>query len=125
MKKKVVLVLSALVVLVGGLWFWSSYQTKNAPATPVSNKTILFYGNECPHCQDVEKFIEENKIAEKVSFDSLEVWHNKSNSAVMLEKAGECGFAKDQLGVPFLYASGKCFMGGPEVEKFFRQEAGI
>jgi glutaredoxin len=86
---------------------------------------ILFYGNECPHCKDLEKFIEQNNIAEKVKFDYLEVWHSKANSRIMMEKAKECEISQDRLGVPFLYVKGKCFIGGPEVEKFFRQEVGM
>lgn len=125
MKKKVAFVLGGLVILAVGLWFWSSAQEKNAPATPVASDIVLFYGKECPHCKDIDKFIEENQITEKVGFDSLEVWHNKANSEIMLKKAQACGLAKDQLGVPFLYAKGKCFIGGPDVEEFFRQEAGI
>ncbi len=125
MKKNIIIMLALVIALTAGLWFWVSYQEKNVPATPTASDIVLFYGKECPHCQDLAKFIEEKKIAEKVGFDSLEVWHNKANSDVMLERAQECGFAKEQLGVPFLYAKGKCYIGGPDVEKFLTQEAGI
>ncbi|MFA5993985.1 MAG: hypothetical protein WC823_03430 [Parcubacteria group bacterium] len=125
MKKNIIIMLALTIALTTGLWFWASYQEKNAPATLIKNDIVLFYGKECPHCQDLDAFIKKNNIAEKVNFDSLEVWHNKANSNIMLNKAEECGFAKDQLGVPFLSANGKCFIGGPAVEKFFTQAAGI
>ncbi|EKE11416.1 MAG: hypothetical protein ACD_15C00084G0017 [uncultured bacterium] len=125
MDKKNIAVLGLLFVLAAGLLFWNFSKEKNISQTPVNSDIILFYGEECPHCKDLEEFIKKNNIAEKVKFNYLEVWHNKSNSGIMMEKAQECGFAKDQLGVPFLYAKGRCFIGGPEVEKFFKEEAGI
>lgn len=107
------------------LWNWSSSQkTSNVP-TPVASDIIFFYGQECPHCQDVEKFLADNKISDKVKFDSLEVWHNSANQKIMSDKAKECGISEDKLGVPFLYAKGQCFIGTPDVESFFKQEAGL
>ena len=130
MKKNILIsgiIFLAIFGLIGGLWIWSagSGEQGNVAATPIVTDINFFYGKECPHCQDVEKFMEENKIAEKVKFDSIEVWHNKANSKILLEKVKECSIAEDEVGVPLLYARGKCIIGAPEIEKFFRQEAGI
>jgi glutaredoxin len=84
---------------------------------------MYFYGKECPHCQEVEKFIADNKISDKVKYDSLEVWHNPENAKVMKEKAQDCGLPTDQIGVPFVYSGGKCYLGAPKVEDFFRKTA--
>lgn len=128
MKKTLIIIAAGIVLIiaVAGLWMWSSSMgSKDAVATPVNADIIFFYGQECPHCQEVEKFIADNKIADKVKFDSLEVWHNDANKNVFLQKVKECGIAEDQAGVPFLYAKGKCIIGTPDVETFFKQEAGI
>lgn len=117
-----------IIILGFVLWFWSARSEKieqNQPATPITSSTILFYGEECPHCKDVEKFIEENKIAEKVKFDSLEVWYNKKNNQLLMEKTRECSIEKNEIGVPFLYSEGKCLIGAPDIEKFFKEKAGI
>ncbi|KKP70685.1 MAG: hypothetical protein UR69_C0003G0023 [Candidatus Moranbacteria bacterium GW2011_GWE2_35_2-] len=90
-----------------------------------SNEIIYYYGEECPHCQDVLRFLEENKISEKVEFQKKEVWHNKNNSEEMMKKVGECELNPDTVGVPFLYAEGKCLIGTPKVEGFFKLKAGI
>lgn len=121
-----VFILIASSALVYSLWYWSS-MGQNGVGTPMNSTTgiILFFGQECPHCKDLEKIIEEEKLNEKVSFDSLEVWHNMENRKVFLEKGFECGYTEDQLGVPFLYARGKCFVGTPDIEEFLKQEAGI
>ncbi len=83
---------------------------------------IFFYGQECPHCKIVEKYIEENKIAEKVNFSQGEVYHNKNNSAFLAEKAGECGIDTKSIGVPLLWAEGKCYVGDEDVIEFFEEK---
>lgn len=88
-----------------------------------STEIIYYYGEECPHCKDVLKFLEENKISEKVEFQKKEVWHNKNNSEEMMKKVEECGLNPNTIGVPFLYAEGKCLIGTPKVEGFFREKA--
>jgi len=126
MQKNMAILFVVIVAVAAGLWFWSSSeQAKNAPATVITSDIIFFFGQECPHCQDVEKFLAENKISDKVKFDSLEVWHNSANNDVLTQRARECGIPQDKMGVPFLYAKGKCYVGTPDVEAFFRQEAGI
>lgn len=125
MKKNIIIFSVLIAVLAVGLWFWvSNEQAKKAPATTVTSDIILFYGEECPHCKDVEKFLEENKISEKIKFDSLEVWHNNANKQVFLQKVRECGLAQDSAGVPLLYARGECAIGTPDVKIFFQQEFG-
>jgi glutaredoxin len=80
---------------------------------------IFFFGKECPHCKVVEKYFEDNKTAEKVSFSQREVYHDKGNAALMIAKAAGCGIAEKDLGVPMLWADGKCLFGEKDIEQFF------
>jgi glutaredoxin len=96
----------------------SSQNTAGNPAS--ASKAILFYGETCPHCVKVEKFIEDNKIAEKIQFDRLETFKNKDNSALMLEKASACGLDQGQIGVPFYWDSGKCVVGDSNIEEYLK-----
>lgn len=119
---KVYLLLLGIMIFIGGLWYW----TKPEDATGITSNIILFYGQECPHCKDVDKFLEENRIAEKVKFDRLEVFHNVKNGAILKEKAKQCGIEnKKEIGVPLVYAfeENKCFIGTPEIEDFFAKRA--
>jgi glutaredoxin len=125
-KLKIIAGLALIVFLFAGLWLWSSKTRKvseSYDATPITSDILFFYGQECPHCIETEKFLAENKIAEKVKFDSLEVWYNKKNATLLQEKAVECGLKKEEIGVPFLYAKGQCLIGSPDIEKFFQDEA--
>lgn len=114
---KIILLLAGIIILIAGLWYW----TKPQEATGITSDVILFYGRECPHCLDLEKFIEENQIAEKVKFDRLEVLHNPKNRAILTAKAQECGINDAEVGVPFLFdvVEKKCLIGALEIEDFF------
>jgi len=134
LNKKLYAILVAVIFLVVGIVVWGLNQEKaNAPAVSQEAVTrqsqsvdiIYYYGEECPHCKDVAKFLEDNKIAEKVNFKKKEVWHDTANAAEMEKKAQECNIQKSGMGVPFLYARGKCYVGTPDVEAFFKQEAGL
>lgn len=86
---------------------------------------VYYYGAECPHCLDVNEFLEENNIASKVEFVKKEVWHDKNNANELSEVAQKCGINPGSIGVPFLAAGGKCYIGGPDVEGFFSKAAGM
>jgi glutaredoxin len=98
---------------------------RKSPTVMLTGDIIFFYGRECPHCKEAEKFIEDNKIDQKIKFDSVEIWHNQDNAKLLEQKAQECGVADAQIGVPFVWNHGKCYIGTPDIEAFFRQEVGI
>lgn len=119
--------LAAIIgLIIGGAYFWSAQDRGVGSQQASSNPDVIyFYGEECPHCKDVAAFLEENKIAEKVSFEKKEVWHNRANAAEMDGKAKICGMDTRRIGVPFLFAEGKCYVGTPEVEGYFKAAAGL
>ena len=63
----------------------------------MDKEILFFYGSDCPHCVDTEKYVDK-LINEGVYIKKVEVWHNKENDAI-LEKLDvgddSCG------GVPF------------------------
>ena len=128
MDKTVLLII--IVVVLSGLLFWAlqsgifSAPAKKAASLPAG--IVLFYGQGCPHCKDVDNFITQNKIEEKVKITRLEVWYNKSNQGILAEVAKKCGITADSVGVPFLYdGNGKCYIGEVDVPNFLKTQAGI
>jgi len=86
-------------------------------------KTVLYYGNTCTHCQDLEEQIIQNKIENKVSIEKKEVFQNRTN-ANELEKVGNyCKIEKSNMGVPLLFAEGKCYQGKDEALKYLLDKA--
>jgi hypothetical protein len=80
---------------------------------------ILFYGDGCSHCKIVDDFISQNKIEEKVKFVRLEVFNNKDNANVLLQKATDCKIDQNNIGVPFLWDGKNCLVGDQAIINFF------
>lgn len=125
--KKVYIFFAAILIIVFGIFLVINNNNSEITA-PITEKTdgikdsaiIYYFGKECPHCVSLQKFIDDNKVSEKIFFTKKEVWHNPENAKELNMKAKECNLKEDEIGVPFLYADGKCFVGGSEVENFFK-----
>jgi len=130
------IVLTIIIIVFAGFLFWgfqtgffSAIFSGPAPAvtaTPLPAGIVLFYGQGCPHCKDVEDFISQNKIDDKVKITRMEVWYNKDNAALLAQVAKKCGITGNSVGVPFLYdGNGKCYIGEVDVPNFLKAQAGI
>jgi len=119
-KRKAYIIVAVAFVVIAGFIVWGMKQT-SGPQSDI----IYYYGKDCPHCKNVGKFLDDNKIAEKVQFEKKEVEANVKNALEMQKRAKDCNIDLKNLGVPFVWAKGKCYMGEPDVENFFKQEAGI
>ena len=102
-------------------------KTQTAQITEATaSQIILFVGDGCPHCADVESYIAQNKITDKVSFTEEEVYHNQDNAKELVEKASACGLSTNSIGIPFLWdgeGGGKCVVGEDDVIAFFKSKA--
>ena len=131
-QKSSFIVIGVVAILIAGLVVWGVLDGKKKSSemsvddTALNNQFIYYYGEECPHCQRVQAFLDENKVADKFTYEKKEVWHNEKNNAEMLRRAQSvCKLDPKQLGVPFVIADGKCFSGEDEVTDIFKQKAGI
>ena len=123
--KKIVLVV--LIVIAGAIalgYFRSSGGNSSQAATVSSgDPVIFFYGKECPHCQLVEDFISKNNVTDKVKFVQAEIFHNKGNQGIFVEKEKACGVTDEsQMGVPFLVDGSQCYSGQDDVIKYFQDK---
>ncbi len=91
----------------------------------VPSTLIFFYGSSCPHCQNVEKYFTDNKIAEKIKFDQKEVYANPKNSALLVQYAKKCGINENEIGVPLLWDGSKCFVGDQAIIVYFQSILGL
>lgn len=98
----------------------------NQPGVATDNSAIiLFYGEECPHCKVVEKYIADNNVKAKVTFSEKEVNHDKANANLMVKKQQDCKLDKNSIGaVPFLFTEEKCYLGQDEIINFFKDKNG-
>lgn len=111
--KTLIIVLFAVLAILA-VWFPLHYLA-NKP------EMILFFGDTCPHCKNVETYINENGIREKLSFQELEVYNDKTNANLLGEKAKECGLdTSDGVGVPFFFDGKNCIQGDEPIIEFFK-----
>lgn len=127
MKKQFIAWGIGLVVIIGWLIFWGMQGESTNEETSEISETgmVLYWGDGCPHCKNVETFIEANHITEKITLTRKEVWRDRSNAKEMERRAKACGLDLGTIGVPFLFSEGKCFIGEPEVEKELLTRAGM
>ena len=125
MNKKILSIAIIVGVAIIGTVVWGMKSGSSSSSAANLVGTIYYYGAECPHCKNINEFLEKNNIAEKVNFSKKEVWHDRANASEMTQAGAKCGIAKKDLGVPFIFDDGKCLIGEPDVKKFFSEKAGI
>lgn len=119
MKRNILIAIIILIILAGLAYvlYLNSYES-----TPKIESIILFYGDGCSHCKNVDDFILANKVEDKVKFTSLEVFNNKNNAELLTAKANKCGLPTDKIGVPFLWDGKTCIVGDIDIIKFFQEK---
>ena len=127
-----VIVFTIIIIILAGLYsghcigIFFRHFFRTGKTHPLPEGIVLFYGQGCPHCADVENFIAQNKIEDKVKISRLEVWYNKSNQLTLAEVVQKCGINANSVGVPFLYdGNGKCYIGEVDIPSFLKIQAGI
>ena len=120
MIKKTILYILIILGIIGLFYF----MTRPPKIKNTTNADIIFYyGEECPHCHNVLKFISENKIDEKIKINSKEVYHNKTNQKELTGLVRICPEIQDtngNIGVPvaLIVKENKCIGGDtPIIEK--------
>ena len=53
---------------------------------------LLFVGEGCPHCENVEKYMQENNVLGRLPVRVYEVWNHPENQPLYLQKAKEVGY---------------------------------
>lgn len=61
---------------------------------------MIFVGDGCPHCANVEQYMEENNISARLPTKYYEVWYHPENQVIYTQKAQEVGYTGG--GVPLL-----------------------
>ena len=89
------------------------------------DEILFFYGTTCPHCKNVEDFIKENNLEQKLEIKSFEVYNSKENLNKMLYYARICKINEKDLGVPMIYYNGKCYIGDNECTGLLKMLSGV
>ncbi|KKP68656.1 MAG: hypothetical protein UR66_C0004G0056 [Candidatus Moranbacteria bacterium GW2011_GWE1_35_17] len=96
----------------------SAQETEN-----VEKEDIVFYfGSDCPECENVEKYLQEKDIRNKISFEEKNINKNEEDANQMAEDAMYCNLDEESFGVPFLWADGKCYAGEKDITDLFNEK---
>jgi len=84
---------------------------------------IFYWGTTCPHCHDVQEWMEDNAVEEKIGVISKEVYENQANSTDLTAKAKSCDLdTRRGVPVPFLYTiEGDCLIGTPDIIEYLEE----
>lgn len=110
-------ILILIVILIGVVILLSS---RSKPAVLSEKNTqgpelILFWGDGCPHCENVKKFVSDNNADKKINISQKEVYHDQNNQNELQQIALKCSNidASGGIGVPLAYivSENKCLLG--------------
>lgn len=126
MKNKIIAIaiIVAVIIAAAALIFAKNAGGKNPAPDNASSGITLYYRIGCTHCEKVEKFLEDNKVSEKIKYERKEAGANRANADELIGRAKKCGFNTATLGVPFLYDGANCLMGDEDIIKFFQNKLG-
>jgi glutaredoxin len=120
-QKAVAIFLLANLLIILGLYF--VYINKKPKYS--SDEIIFFYGVTCPHCKNVEAFIDENNLDAKLKITKKEVYYNQTNQKELMDFARKCGLREGEIGVPFIYYDGKCYIGDKDGISLLKSLSGV
>jgi hypothetical protein len=120
MKNTAPWIIFGLVIILTVFLIFMPKKANGLPKDPV-----LFVGEGCSHCEEVEKFVEENKILEKYNFSTLETFKNTDNAIIMSNVWKHCGlYSPDgQMGVPLFWDGSTCYQGSDEIKNFLKNKS--
>lgn len=88
------------------------------------SKIIFYYSLTCPHCKNVEDYVANNNVKDKINFQEKEVSENEDNAADFVDKVQKCNIKPEEAGVPLLWdgESETCLLGDEPIIGYFFQK---
>ncbi len=122
MKKKLLILFAAILLIfpINVFALSNNYEDKlfSLTNTKIDDNKVnlyLFFGQECPHCEEERNWLNNLKeqYKDNLNIYEFEVWHNKTNAKLMEEAKKIFDFSGQS--VPFTVVGDKAFAGYSEV----------
>lgn len=88
MKKSLPLIL--ILVAIGAFFFYNSQKTDTQNFPDTEADLILFWGDGCPHCENVKNYIKDNSYDSKLKISLKEVYLDKDNQKLLEDTIQKC-----------------------------------
>lgn len=103
--------LGTFIIIIFGAVVFSRNNSSNTPLSLPTNYEY-FWGEGCPHCANVEKFLETWEKKDQITIEKMEVYQNKENAQKLAQRAAYCKINTNSVGIPFLFTpDGQCING--------------
>lgn len=121
--KKIIPLILILAVLVGYFYF-NSQKTVVQKFPDSEAQMILFWGDGCPHCENVKNYIKDNNLETKVKIAYKEVYLDKNNQKLLesiVQKCPEIDSSRG-IGVPLAFdnQNSKCLYGDTPIIEWLK-----
>ncbi|MFA6518948.1 MAG: hypothetical protein WCV93_04875 [Candidatus Shapirobacteria bacterium] len=87
---------------------------------------VLYWGEGCPHCENVKKYVQDNQIDKRLKIDQKEVYYNKSNQNELTEIVKKCPEIDQTngVGVPLAWviSESRCLVGDEPIISWIDQK---
>ncbi len=107
-KSIIILCLIGLTILLASLFIFAS------ESYSASSGLVLYVSSDCPHCQNLKKFIADHKVEDKIHFQEKEI-HDPKNLDDLVNACERCGILQNQVGVPLLTDGQRCITGDEDI----------
>ena len=106
------------LVFISGLIFTGAGCSKQLPADGM----IFFYSKTCPHCANVEKYFDDNKVREKIKFEELSVDSDKTNIQLFVDAHDKCSLIGTSVPLLWVGSETKCIEGDTPIIDYFNNK---
>lgn len=84
-----------------------------------NSKIYFFYGTGCPHCAQIEKYFEDEKLYDAYQIDKREIYFNRDNAILFNEILDRLNIPSNERGVPTAVIGDSVLVGDkPIIENF-------
>lgn len=85
-----------------------------------NSKIYFFYGTGCPHCAQVEKFFEDEKLFDTYPIDKREIYFNRDNAILFNDILDRLNIPSNERGVPTVVIGDKVLVGDKPIMENFK-----
>jgi glutaredoxin len=121
--KKIVFLLVAIIIIGGIIKIFYKNNSVKTGVPDSQADLILFWGQGCPHCERVMKYIIDNKLESKVKIAYKEVYNDSSNQQLLASTVKNCPEidTSQGIGVPlaFVKKTNQCLYGDQPIIDWF------
>lgn len=116
-------IISVLVIITVFIFIYRIISIPNEEIVFNNPDLIFYWGNGCPHCETVKKWLNENNQDNLIKINSKEVYKNKNNAQDLSNTVDKfCPKIKQNgsIGVPTAFdpINQKCLQGSDQIIEF-------